>query len=69
MKENLSLYIHIPFCVQKCLYCDFPSWGGCENEHENYVKSLCDEIKQSASQFKDYNVDTIFMGGGTPTIL
>jgi len=69
LKENLSLYIHIPFCVQKCLYCDFPSWGNCESEFESYTKSLCDEIKINASLYKDYNVDTVFIGGGTPTIL
>jgi len=69
LKENLSLYIHIPFCVQKCLYCDFSSWGNCESEFESYTKSLCDEIKINASLYKDYNVDTVFIGGGTPTIL
>jgi len=69
VKENLSLYIHIPFCVQKCLYCDFPSWGGCESEFESYTKSLCDEIKLSSSLYSHYSVDTIFIGGGTPTTL
>lgn len=60
-----SLYVHIPFCVRKCLYCDFNSYGNVLNLQDEYIDSLLleiDSIKQS--KFK-----TIFIGGGTPTIL
>ncbi len=65
----LSLYIHIPFCQKKCLYCDFPSFSPKENEMALYTKKLIEEIEASASQVKNYEVQTIFFGGGTPTLL
>lgn len=61
----LGLYIHIPFCKNKCLYCDFPSFQSKEIIMKDYVKALCIEIEARA---KD-KVDTIFIGGGTPTYL
>ncbi len=67
--ENLSLYIHIPFCVKKCHYCDFLSAPGNEETRQNYVEALCREIMQKAVLFKKKAVDTIFFGGGTPSIL
>lgn len=67
--KNISLYIHIPFCVRKCHYCDFLS-APCDDEtRQTYVEVLCTEIQQRAEQFKDKKVDTIFFGGGTPSIL
>lgn len=69
MKRPLSIYIHIPFCIKKCLYCDFPSYGGCENIYDDYVSALCSEIKDNASAFLDCEIKTIFIGGGTPTVL
>ena len=67
--NNLSLYIHIPFCVRKCNYCDFLS-APCEEEtKQKYVDALCREIAQKAENFKNKKVDTIFFGGGTPSIL
>ena len=67
--DNLSLYIHIPFCVRKCHYCDFLS-APCEEEtKQRYVDALCKEITQKAEEFQDKKVDTIFFGGGTPSIL
>lgn len=60
-----GLYIHIPFCLKKCLYCDFVSYVDCNDMHEKYVQSLCDEMKL----YKGEQIDTIFIGGGTPTIL
>lgn len=67
--ENLSLYIHIPFCVKKCHYCDFLSAPCDEETKQKYVDALCREIVQRAEEFQNKKVDTIFFGGGTPTIL
>lgn len=67
--NRLSLYIHIPFCVQKCHYCDFLS-APCEEEvKQEYIDALCIEIKQRSKWYKDRIIDTIFLGGGTPSIL
>lgn len=65
MKE-MSLYIHIPFCKQKCLYCDFPSYSGKENLIDRYIESLNKEIIDKCS---DYKISSIFIGGGTPSYL
>lgn len=69
MSKNISLYIHIPFCVRKCLYCDFPSFALPESCYEDYVKALCGEIEEYASDFRGMKVRTIFFGGGTPSVL
>ena len=69
MADDLSLYIHIPFCKRKCLYCDFPSWGGHESHFEKYVKSLKCELEALGKEHMGRNIDTIFIGGGTPTVL
>lgn len=68
-KKRLSLYIHIPFCVQKCHYCDFLSFRSETEQREAYVKSLCQEIGAQAVIMSEYEVATIFFGGGTPSIL
>lgn len=69
MSKKLGVYIHIPFCVSKCRYCDFLS-GPCDDAAKTaYVDTLVREICQSAKDFADYMVDTIFVGGGTPSIL
>ena len=67
--NHLSLYIHIPFCVRKCHYCDFLSAPCNEEIRREYVETLCTEIAQRAKRFKDRKVDTIFFGGGTPSLL
>lgn len=67
--KNLGLYVHIPFCVQKCRYCDFLSAPCDDAGKEAYVDALIKEIKESAADFRDYSADTIFIGGGTPSIL
>lgn len=72
MKKPLELYIHIPFCLRKCAYCDFLSNVQNEETIETYVLSLVDEILAHGSERKyvsDYEVTTIFFGGGTPSIL
>lgn len=65
MKE-MSLYIHIPFCKQKCLYCDFPSYSGKENFIDEYISALNKEILDKCSEYK---IISIFIGGGTPSYL
>lgn len=68
MKES-SLYIHIPFCEHKCIYCDFYSIITFENQSE-FIKCLKSEIDfYSENYFKDSKFSTIFFGGGTPSIL
>lgn len=63
----IGLYIHIPFCVHKCLYCDFPSYGGVRQYIPGYVQALCREIKTWAG--KGLQADTVYFGGGTPSLL
>lgn len=65
--KSLGLYIHIPFCKQKCNYCDFYS-RPCTNISE-YIDALCTHIKREAPFYKDYEITTIFIGGGTPSLL
>ena len=67
--NRLSLYLHIPFCVKKCHYCDFLSAPCKEETRQEYVEVLCMEIVQKAKLYKDKIVDTIFFGGGTPSLL
>lgn len=67
--RNIGLYIHIPFCIRKCQYCDFLSFAVGEEEKEQYVKQLLIEMKVRSAQQKDCVVDTVFLGGGTPSIL
>ncbi len=69
MSENLSLYIHIPFCVKKCLYCDFLSFNAGEELIGSYFDALINEIKLSALRYKDKKVISIFVGGGTPSFV
>jgi oxygen-independent coproporphyrinogen-3 oxidase len=63
--KNVALYIHIPFCKQKCLYCDFPSLAGKEGCMLDYASALAKEI----DSIRDKRIKTIFIGGGTPTYL
>lgn len=68
-KTPLELYIHIPFCVRKCAYCDFLSGPASEPAQNAYVDQLIEEIKAQSGYFQEYEVKTIFIGGGTPSIL
>lgn len=68
-KKNLEIYIHIPFCVKKCDYCDFLSMRADESTKREYVHALIREIELSREKMKDYQIDTVFIGGGTPSIL
>lgn len=67
--KNLELYIHIPFCVKKCAYCDFLSGSASSEIREQYVELLCEEIRLAKEKASVYVVSTIFFGGGTPSIL
>lgn len=72
MKKELELYIHIPFCVKKCAYCDFLSGPQDDETIEQYVSSLLDEIRAHGSKQNltaCHEVTSIFLGGGTPSIL
>lgn len=74
MKKNkLGIYIHIPFCLKKCLYCDFLSDKACESDRADYVEALCNEIKYFAitngKLSGGHIVRTVFFGGGTPSVL
>jgi len=69
MKTDLGIYIHIPFCIRKCAYCDFLSAPAEEAVREQYVRSLRQEIKSCRSLGEQYQAATVFFGGGTPSIL
>ncbi len=68
--QKLGLYLHIPFCVKKCNYCDFYSLR-CPTGFDlsQYISSLCSHIEREASLYKEYEFDTIFIGGGTPSLV
>lgn len=66
---QFGLYVHIPFCRQKCLYCDFASFAGNAALMEPYIEALCEEMKEQGRRFAHDSVDTVYIGGGTPTAL
>ncbi len=65
----LGIYIHIPFCLSKCAYCDFYSRCGTKGEYDEYTKALCRHIEEADMRASDYEVDSIYFGGGTPTAI
>ena len=67
--NNFGMYIHIPFCRQKCFYCDFASVKAPESLYRQYTKALCQEIVLYRELFPDICLDTIYFGGGTPSVL
>ncbi len=68
--RSLGLYLHIPFCRSKCLYCDFCSFPRPDGETvDAYVKALCRDLVRRAEDCRAYTVDTVYLGGGTPTLL
>ena len=69
LKKMLGIYIHIPFCVRKCKYCDFLSGPAGMDVQKKYVEMLLEEIEQYREVLKNSFTDTIFFGGGTPSIL
>lgn len=69
MKESLGIYLHIPFCVRKCRYCDFLSGPATEETQERYVEKLLEEMKAYEDLLGSRRTETVFLGGGTPSIL
>ena len=63
-----GIYIHIPFCVKKCPYCDFVSYAASAVSFHEYAEVLCLEIRNRASEAEDLVFDTIYIGGGTPSL-
>ena len=57
--ENIGIYVHIPFCMRKCYYCDFCSYPGQLEKQEDYVQALKEEIKERSKRVKNY-IDTIY---------
>jgi putative coproporphyrinogen dehydrogenase len=64
---ELGIYIHIPFCIKKCDYCDFISYTNCYDLQEKYVKKLIEEIEENRDLLKNNFISTIYIGGGTPS--
>ncbi len=60
-----GLYVHIPFCIKKCKYCDFTSYTGCSDLFGRYIAEMAKEMEK----YRGEEIDTVFIGGGTPTIL
>lgn len=69
MKKKLGIYIHIPFCVRKCAYCDFLSAPADEATRGSYVRALREEIRSAGNLNETYEGATVFFGGGTPSLL
>lgn len=68
--RKMSIYVHVPFCLSKCDYCDFLSYSGVGGRViEDYVGALVGEIKNGAAALRGYAADTVFFGGGTPTFI
>jgi oxygen-independent coproporphyrinogen-3 oxidase len=75
-EEPVGLYLHIPFCQSKCIYCDFNSYAGLEGRYEPFVRALCEAIARGASRSLSgepdcagQRISTVFFGGGTPSVL
>jgi len=67
--RKLGLYIHIPFCKSKCLYCDFYSLPNSEEQMDRYTAALCAHLEEIAPHAAQHSVDTVYFGGGTPSYL
>ena len=69
-KIPLGIYIHVPFCRSKCHYCDFYSLAGQDEFlQESYMRAVCAHIREAGRQAPNHRVDTVYFGGGTPTML
>lgn len=67
--DPLGLYLHIPFCEKKCPYCDFNTYAGLDDLFQRYVDALCRELGRWAALLDGRTISTVFLGGGTPTVL
>ena len=66
---ELGIYVHIPFCIKKCDYCDFISYSNCFDMQERYVEKLLEEIEENKDLLKNNFISTIYIGGGTPSAI
>ena len=66
--KKIGIYIHIPFCMQKCYYCDFCSYAGKLEMQNKYINSLLKEIDEIKNK-NEYQINTIYIGGGTPSVI
>lgn len=66
--KKIGIYVHIPFCMKKCFYCDFVSYCNKENLVDEYIKCLKKEIESKKNKSK-FGIDTIYIGGGTPSFI
>lgn len=64
-----GLYIHIPFCKSKCAYCDFVSYANILDKADAYLRALADDIKAARRKYPSFKPNTLYIGGGTPSIL
>ena len=67
--SNIGIYIHIPFCKQKCEYCDFISFDNKKESVNAYIKTLEKEIEYRAKEVNKNTISTIYFGGGTPSYI
>ena len=67
--EPLGVYVHIPFCVKKCRYCDFLSGAACRADRHKYLQALYMEIESRREELQSYKIRSVFVGGGTPSLL
>lgn len=67
--SNIGLYIHIPFCLKKCSYCDFFSIRGSDDKYDDYISDLIKNIENYSNILKNRTIDTIYFGGGTPSCI
>ena len=68
-RKLIGLYVHVPFCRRKCAYCDFASYAGREADIPRYVDAVVREITRRGAETGHPKADTIFLGGGTPSLL
>ena len=68
-QKPMGLYVHIPFCNKKCDYCDFVSFSMSRKAQQMYLEGLFTEIDMLKRKFQDKTFNTIFIGGGTPSIV
>lgn len=67
--KKIGIYVHIPFCKRKCFYCDFCSYANKTSLQERYVQALTKEITHRSKKNDNYKIDTIYIGGGTPSLI
>lgn len=69
VSSSVALYMHLPFCRKRCTYCDFNTYAGLSGLAPAYVEALCREIEAAAERWRTLDVSTIYVGGGTPSLL